>query len=219
MADRTPEPARSTPRRVLWETLAVMFVSLGLGLLDPGLKIFSILIPAAYLIIERHLRKRRWGELGFDIKGIPKALKANWVLIVLVSFGMQALPVFATRAFLPEFITHVVERLPISIHNGWLYLVPALLLSTLGEEIIYRGFFQERLSWFVGAPLAVVSVSIIFALMHFSSGSFWVVVVDLGLIFIDSLFYGAIFARSKNVFVAWFAHALADIIAMALIVM
>ena len=196
-----------------------MLVSLGLGLVDPGLKIFSILIPVVYLIIERRLRKRRWGELGFDIKGIPAALKANWGLIVVVGFGMQALSVFATRAFLPEFITHVVDRLPLSIHNGWLYLVPALLLSTLGEEIIYRGFFQERLSWFIGAPLAVLSVSIIFALMHFSPGPLWVVVVDLGLIFIDSLIYGSIFARSKNVFVSWIAHALADILAMALIVM
>jgi hypothetical protein len=36
---------RPNPRRVLWETLLVMFVSLGLGLADPRLKIFSILIP------------------------------------------------------------------------------------------------------------------------------------------------------------------------------
>ena len=65
---------------------------------------------------------------------------------------------------------------------------PAQLLSTLGEEIIYRGFFQERLIWFIGSPLAVLLVSIIFA-------------------------------RSKNVLVAWIAHTLADIVAMALIVM
>ena len=113
----------------------------------------------------------------------------------------------------------MVERLPLSFHNGWFYLGLALLLTTLGEEIIYRGFYQERLSWFIRAPLEVVFVPILFALMHFSPGPFWVVVVDLGLIFIDSLFCGAIFARSKNVFVAWFAHALADILAVALIVM
>jgi len=165
------------------------------------------------------LRKRRWGELGFEVKGIPAALKANWWLILLVAIGVQALSVFATRAFLPEFITHLVDRLPPGIQNSWFTLVPVLLLSTLGEEIIYRGFFQERLSWFIGAPLAVVFVSIIFALMHFSPGPFSVVVVDLGLVFIDSLFYGAIYARSKNVFVAWFAHALADIFAIVLLLM
>ena len=75
-----------------------MLVSLGLGLLDPGLKTFSILIQVVYLIIERRLRKRRWGELGFDIKGIPTALRANWWLIVLVAFGMQVW-LFLPRAY------------------------------------------------------------------------------------------------------------------------
>ncbi len=214
MTVHSAQPARSDPRRVLWETLLVLFVSLGLGLIDPGLKAFSILLPVAYLIIERHLRKRPWRELGFDLKGFPAALKANWWLVMLAAFVMQALAVFGTRAFLPEFITHVVDRLPISIHNGWMILIPSLLLSTLGEEIVYRGFFQERLTWFIKAPLAIGIVSVVFALMHYSPGPLVVVVVDLGLIVIDSILYGAIFARSKNIFVAWIAHALADIVAI-----
>ena len=206
------QPARSNPKRVLWETLLVLFVSLGLGLIDPGLKAFSILLPVAYLIIERRLRKRPWRELGFDLKGFPAALKANWWLVGLAVFVVQALAVFGTRAFLPEFSIHLVERLPISIHNGWLVLIPFLLLSTLGEEIVYRGFFQERLTWFIKAPLAIGIVSIVFALAHYSPGPLGVVVVDLGLIVIDSILYGAIFARSKNIFVSWMAHALVDMV-------
>jgi len=212
VANHPAQPVLSNPPRVLWETLLVLLVSLGLGLIYPGLKTFSILLPVAYLIIERRLRKRSWSELGFDLKGFPAALKANWWLVVLVAFVVQVLAVFSTRAFLPAFITHVVERLPISIHNGWMILIPSLLLSTLGEEIVYRGFFQERLSWFIQAPLAIGIVSVVFALMHYSPGPLGVVVVDLGLIVIDSILYGAIFARSKNIFVAWIAHALADIV-------
>lgn len=48
--------------------------------------------------------------------------------------------------------------------------------------------------------------------MHYSPGPLGVVVADLGLIVIDSILYGAIFARSKNIFVSWMAHALVDIV-------
>lgn len=219
MTAHSAQPVPSKPARVLWETLLVLLVSLGLGLIDPGLKIFSILLPVAYLIIERRLRKRPWRELGFDLKGFPAALKANWWLVVLAVFVMQVLAVFGTRAFLPEFITHVVERLPINIHNGWMILIPSLLLTTLGEEIVYRGFFQERLTWFIKAPLAIGIISVVFALMHYSPGPLGVVVVDLGLIVIDSILYGAIFARSKNIFMCWMAHALADIVGVGLLLL
>ncbi|MBE3038650.1 MAG: CPBP family intramembrane metalloprotease [Chloroflexi bacterium] len=219
MTAHSAQPVPSNPARVLWETLLVLLVSLGLGLIDPGLKTFSILLPVAYLIIERRLRKRPWRELGFDLKGFPAAVKANWWLVVLVVFVMQVLAVFGTRAFLPEFITHVVERLPISIHNGWMILIPSLLLTTLGEEIVYRGFFQERLTWFIKAPLAIGIISVVFALMHYSPGPLGVVAVDLGLIVIDSILYGTIFARGKNIFVSWMAHALADIVGVGLLLL
>ena len=217
MTAHSAQPIPSNPALVLCETLLVLLVSLGLGLIDPGLKTFSILLPVAYLIIERRLRKRPWRELGFDLKGFPAALKANWWLVVLVVFVMQVLAVFGTRAFLPEFITHVVERLPINIHNGWMILIPSLLLTTLGEEIVYRGFFQERLTWFIKTPLAIGIISVVFALMLYSPGPLGVVVVDLGLIVIDSILYGTIFARSQNIFVSWMAHALADIVGVGLL--
>jgi membrane protease YdiL (CAAX protease family) len=38
------------------------------------------------------------------------------------------------------------------------------------------------------------------------------------LIFVDSIIYGLIFARSKNLLVAWVAHFLADVVALVLMV-
>jgi hypothetical protein len=45
--------------------------------------------------------------------------------------------------------------------------------------------------------------------MHFSIGPALIVIFDLLSVFIDSTFFGIIFQRSHNVFVAWIAHFLA----------
>ena len=53
--------------------------------------------------------------------------------------------------------------------------------------------------------------SIVFAFMHYSPGPVLILAVDLGMIFIDSILYGVLFARSKNILVVWLAHLLGDI--------
>jgi membrane protease YdiL (CAAX protease family) len=45
-----------------------------------------------------------------------------------------------------------------------------------------------------------------------------VVAVDIGLIILDSLIFGAIYARSGNILVAWLAHFLGDFIALVLMI-
>ena len=55
--------------------------------------------------------------------------------------------------------------------------------------------------------------------MHYAPGPALIVFVDLALIVVDSIIYGIIFARSNNVFVAWVAHFLADLVGMAFLLM
>jgi hypothetical protein len=43
--------------------------------------------------------------------------------------------------------------------------------------------------------------------------------LGLGLIVIDNILCGTIFGRSKNIFVSWMAHALADIIGVGLLLL
>jgi hypothetical protein len=54
--------------------------------------------------------------------------------------------------------------------------------------------------------------------MHWAPGRPTVVITDLAFVAIDAVIYGAIFARCKNIFVAWLAHFLADVVGLALII-
>ena len=46
-----------------------------------------------------------------------------------------------------------------------------------------------------------------------------IVFIDLASVFVDSMIYGVIFLRSRNVFVSWIAHFLADIVGLALLLL
>jgi uncharacterized protein len=197
-----------------WEILLVMAASLAISLLVPSLQIVAILIPVAYLIVERHLRKRTWSESGLNIRAFPQDLLHNIGWVLLVGVGTQALSVFGSYWLLPGYSAHVMARLPFDARAFDSKVLNTLLVITLGEEIIYRALFQKRLSAFLPVPAAIALSSIVFAMMHYVPGPAAIVVTDLGLIVVDSVIYGVIFARSNNVWVAWAAHFLADVCGM-----
>lgn len=54
-------------KRILLETILITAITLLGMLLIPSAKTFFALIPVVYLLIERRLRHRDWGDLGFRI--------------------------------------------------------------------------------------------------------------------------------------------------------
>lgn len=142
-------------KTVLLETILVTAVTL-LGMwFIPNTKTLFALIPVAYLLIERRLRKRTWGDLGFRIRTFWADLRANWILFLLLGFIIQPLTVLWAKAYFPEFLAHVQARLPFESGIGWGVLLPLLAISLIGEEMTYRTLIQGRLTPFIGIPAAV----------------------------------------------------------------
>jgi membrane protease YdiL (CAAX protease family) len=209
-------PRKASPA-VLLETLVVLVLVIAATLFNKGLGTFASLAALAYLLIERQLRHRSWDELGLSLKGFWPSLKQNWPLILLVSVIIQLIVAGVARMVWPDLLAHIMARLPFEA-SQLLAFLPLLLVATLLEELIYRALFQERLSWFVPLPAALAGVTMLFGLAHFSPGPWSIVLADIGLVMVDSLLYGLIFARGRNVLVAWLAHLLADVVAILLIV-
>ena len=204
-------------KRVLIETILVMALTLGGMLFLPQAKAIFALLPIAYLLIEKRLRKRTWEELGFKFRTFWQDLRANWLWFVLAGLVSQSVTVFWAHAYFPEYIQHVQARLPFKDGMSWAVLLPVLAISILGEELTYRTLFQGRLTPFLGNPAAILVASCFFGLAHYAAGPAAILVADLGLIFVDSLLYGLIYARGNNVIVAWGAHLLGDVVALALL--
>jgi membrane protease YdiL (CAAX protease family) len=202
------------PNRLLTETLIVLALTLGGIILLPQAKTLFFLLPIAYLLVERWIRKRSWAEIGFKFDTFWADLRG---LILLVGVVIQVAVIFWARAYFPEFLAHVAGRLPVSA-SALLMLLPVVAISLLGEELSYRSLFQGRLTPFLGLTLAVLVSSLAFGFAHFNPGPVNVVAVDIGLIILDSLIFGAIYARSGNILVAWLAHFLGDFIALVLMI-
>jgi membrane protease YdiL (CAAX protease family) len=207
---------------ILYETIVVLLITFVPLLLAPFLpsiagllELIALSFPIIYLFAEKVARHRLWRELGITRHGFVIDCVANWRLVLVVVIALQLIPVTLYYLFLPDALSHTSGRVPEFNNLG--ILIPLILVLTLREELVFRGLFQERFSWFIGQLPAIVGVSVLFALSHLSSGVPVIVGIDVGFVFLDSVVYGLIFSRSRNVFVAWAAHAAADIVGLALL--
>jgi hypothetical protein len=73
----------------------------------------------------------------------------------------------------------------------------------LGEEIVFRGLVQGRLQWVMKPHYAIALSSIVFALMHIAQGESKIVALDLTTIFIDSVIFGILFYKTKNIYILY----------------
>lgn len=205
-------------KRILLETILVTAITL-LGMwFIPAAKTLFALLPAAYLLIERRLRQRAWGDLGFKGRTFWTDLRANWVLFVLLGLVIQPATALLARSIFPEYLAHIQTRLPFESGIRWGTLLPLLAVSLLSEEMTYRTLIQGRLTPFLGVPAAIGVASLLFGLAHFAPGAGLVVATDVGLIVIDSILYGIMFARRNNLWVVWLAHLLGDIFGLLVLI-
>jgi uncharacterized protein len=206
-------------KQILIETISVTVITLlGMWFLPEG-KTLIALLPVVYLLIERRLRHRTWADLGFKFRTFFLDLRANWLWFILVGLISQPAQALLAKAYFPEYLAHVQARLPFTLDSGLVSLLPLLAISLIGEEMTYRTLIQGRLAPFIGVPTAILFASVLFGLAHFASGPFLVVLLDVGMIFVDSILYGIIYARSGNLVVAWLAHFIGDVLGLVVILL
>lgn len=205
------EKNKQANKRLLTETLVIILITILLFLIINNLKSIIPVIPAIYLLIERRKRHRSWSDIGFKTKNIFSDLKTNWHLILLVGVISPLLTFYLGKYCIHGYIDHVKSRLPMDVN----VIIPAIMTATIGtflEEIIFRGFVQGRLEWFITPTKAIIISSILFAFMHYSNGSIPIVTLDMFGIFVDGILLGIIFTRTKNIFTSWIGHYLSDLI-------
>lgn len=147
----------------------------------------------------------KFSRIGSDLKKV-------WYLVIIVGVLLQLLYLFGFNSLFPEVIEHVQGRASfIQSFDGKLLFT--LFVLALGEELVFRGLVQQRLHWVVKPVPATLITSIIFALLHITTGSLLTVSLDVTTVFIDSVFFGVIYYKTNNIYASWFAHAMVNIVA------
>lgn len=197
--------------QMLIETLVVLIITVLFFLVFNNFNSIIPMIPVIYLLIEKRKRHRSWSDIGFNIKNVESDARINWHWILLVGVISPLLTFHIGKYCIPGYIDHVKSRLPMDIK----VIIPAIITITIGtflEEIIFRGFVQGRLEWFISPLKAIIISAILFAFMHYSHGSIAIVIFDMFGVFIDGMLLGIIFKRTKNIFTSWIGHYLSDLI-------
>ena len=86
-----------------------------------------------------------------------------------------------------------------------------LIILALWEEVLWRAFFQNKLSKYIPIVPTILITSALFAIGHISEGINYIVLFDILFVFIDSILYGIVFYKSKNAWLSFFSHFLANI--------
>lgn len=205
-------------KQILIETMILMTITLLFSFTTGVLKGLAQIAPIVYFLVERRKRNRTWSEVGFKFRNTLIDIKNNWYWIAIVVIGFQLLSIFVGKFLLPDYVSYVKERVPMIISTSTIVsMIITIIIGAFLEEVAFRSLFQERLSWFIKPTFAILITSITFGFMHFSKGLPLIVSFDIFGIIIDSIVYGIIYNKTKNMFASWFTHCLADIMAVILI--
>lgn len=217
ISDQVPQVKNN--KKPFFEMLVLIFLMVITVIFIPVLQHLMAIVPIIYFLVERRLRKSSGYEIGFRPNEFIQGVKKNWLFIFLVVIVSQALFLLIAKIWSPDVVVHLRERTPINLQQFNINLLLGLLILPLGEEIAFRGLIQERFTWIMNKPLAIIITSLLFALMHFAPGEPNLIIFDLSGVFVDSILFGIIYAKTKNLLVSWFAHSLADIIGVLLMIL
>jgi len=221
-------PAREpTPhdRKALYKillVLAILVASLALSIpTGKDAFILGYIAVIAYAAGGPRRHNRPWAELGVKW-GFVKDLRRVWYLAA-IDVLLQLLPPTFGLAYLlgdyPQLVRHITARLPVNIGSSQgitalAGLLATVLVLTLMEELVFRVTIQERLSWFVGTPAAILIAAVLFASAHAvgAAGSVPVILLDVAAVAIDGIFFGIIYAKTHNLALTWAAHFAVDVV-------
>ena len=178
----------------------------------------SVIVGVIAYFVTRKTNKTKYE--GFNIKTIFKDFKNNprALLFAILPFVTCILSTVIANKFIPEFNEHVNNRASFAISDNLMKTILTMAVLTLGEEIAWRGFFQKQTTKIIKFVPSIILTSLLFALGHFSTGSFVVVAYDLLFVFIDSTIFSLIFKETDNAWCSWIPHFLADILGVLLII-
>ncbi len=203
-------------------TLAVSFYS------GKDVYIFGYIVAIIYALSRVTRHGRPWQEVGLK-RGFIKDFRRVWYYFGIDSVLFQILPptlgIALVFGYYPELLQHITSRL--SVNFGSLEglsavggLLAAALVLTLMEEVVFRVTVQERLSWFIGTPAAILVASVIFGLFHAvgTTGSSLIILTDVAGVAIDGAFFGIIYAKTHNLALTWATHYTADVVGLIALV-
>lgn len=173
---------------------------------------------ACFFIVEG-IEKTPDSESGLSFKRFFSDLKEPGVIpLILFMLVLSPAELLLSKAvFNSAYVDHVLGRINVPGLDQLPLLLFNQIVSVLGEEIEFRGFFvgkgMKRFSFW---PVAVAS-AVLFAAAHYTAGTAGIVAWDLGGIFIDAILFAILYRKTGNCLVSFIPHFLNNMIGFFLV--
>ncbi|MFD1685435.1 CPBP family intramembrane glutamic endopeptidase [Halobellus litoreus] len=154
----------------------------------------------------------RYRGLGLDYVGIDVPSLRDVAFVVagyVASFALLVLASVVISTVGAEPAPNTTAEMGMENPEILLLLIPAsLLLIGPGEELLYRGVVQNRLSEALPAPVAIFLASLIFASIHFFSlsGAPQARLVSISVLVLPTLVFGTMYELTDNIVVPALIH-------------
>jgi membrane protease YdiL (CAAX protease family) len=203
----------------LRSTLLIAGIALAISLAARGRELpsFSLLL-VGWTVIEGIRGHRAWSRMGFRLDNLRSELRRNAGLVALGAVVMQIIFWLIARFVYPSLMVQVQART--AVMQAWPlpFLLAFIAYETLAEEIALHGFVQGRLVPHTGTVPAILLAALLAGAGHWQVHiSPLPALVDVLFVMADASLYGLIYARSGNIWIAWMAHLLADLVSLVLI--
>jgi len=140
----------------------------------------------------------------YSIIGVPLVLVSNIVVgVVFVLLGLRQNQTAGYPIIAGDYAGQLV------------FLVAATIIAPLGEELLFRGYFWERIRTLAGVSGAIGGSALIFAVGHSLSASQGAIVLVMQT-FVMGLVLAWLRHASGSIWAGWVAHMINNMIAVAI---
>ena len=173
--------------------------------------VLMVFVPMAWYILDNRLNTREiLQRLRLHRQDLTQAflwgvIAAFVALIVSVAIDLVILRFGIDTTKLSN-IPQLLQLFPLP---GLLALIT---LQPIAEEIFFRGFLLEKISWFTGPTVGIIGSAILFGIAHLSYGVLYTAVMATGL----GIVFGVVTVRTRSLYSSIFAHILVNVTSMGL---
>lgn len=83
----------------------------------------------------------------------------------------------------------------------WLFALNNLLITSVVEEVFFRGYIQQKLTAKLNPTIALMFTSVLFGIAHFSGGPYYIMVATIA-----GLLYGGVYLLTGKLWYAILTH-------------
>jgi membrane protease YdiL (CAAX protease family) len=171
---------------------------------------FSTIFGAIIFLVYIKRNKEQGNSIGLSKKHLWRDIKKSWLYIILPSV-INVICIMISKLLLPDYIEHVISRSDglISFQIIILMIIQFIIFAFL-EEISWRGFLQNQLGLYTNPAVSIIITSVFFSIGHATKGDPVIVVYDVFFVFLNSIFYGLVFYKTKNALASTLSHFIAN---------